>query len=361
MRYWVAIGLLLVSTWAYAGTRIQVEGHGATVDQARQNAFRLAIEQVVGQVIVSDQEVKGDQLTKDFIGGYSAGYVDDYEVLETRRVDDGYVLKMNVAVASSKIAQRMLSSGNRSLMLNGQRLQAQIETQLDQRSRGDQLIAEVLSSYPYNAYVVNSGQTELTFGVRRQAYIDIPYEIHWSKFWLDALNETLGVIAVNSKSCNSYFVKQDNKIRISPTRGLVNKMTDTPCGQEADIRVSSKNPGDWLSRVNSYYFYDHQTLELVNNELQTPQGRQHIGLRVNLLDGGGNIVDSRCTRIDTTPFIGYTESSIEVVDWNDQQRNLRPYINGQASVAGVLKVQVMSTGSVDELARITLTIEKTCV
>jgi hypothetical protein len=84
-------------------------------------------------------------------------------------------------------------------------------------------------------------------------------------------------------------------------------------------------------------------------------------LRVNLLDAGGNVVDSRCTPIDTSTFIGYTEPTLEVVDWNDQQRNLRPYINGQATVAGVLKVQVIATESVDELARVTLTVEKTCV
>jgi hypothetical protein len=357
---WFLVGLILWSSLAESGTRVQVEGHGTTIDQARLNGFRNAIEQVVGQVIISDQEVRGDQLTKDWIGGYSAGYVDDYEVLETRHVDNEYVLKMNVAVASSKIAQRMLSSGNKSLIINGQRLQAQIETQLDQRSRGDQLIAEVLSSYPYNAYVINSGQTELTFGVRRQVYIDIPYEIRWSKFWLDALNETLGVIAVDSKSCNSYFVRQDNKIRLSPTKSVIS-LTDTPCGQEADIRVSSKHSGDWLARVNSYYFYDRQTLEVVNNEIQTPQGRQHIGLRVNLLDAGGNVVDSRCTPIDTSTFIGYTEPTLAVIDWNDQRRNLRPYINGQASIAGVLKVQVIATELVDELARVTLTVEKTCV
>jgi hypothetical protein len=138
-------------------------------------------------------------------------------------------------------------------------------------------------------------------------------------------------------------------------------MTDTPCGQEADIRVSSKNSSDWFARVNSYYFYDRQTLEVVNNEIQTPQGRQHIGLKVNLLDGGGKVVDSRCTRIDTSAFIGYTESTMDVIDWNTRQRNLRPYINGQANVTGVLKLQVMSTESVDELARVTLTVEKTCV
>ena len=52
---------------------------------------------------------------------------------------------------------------------------------------------------------------------------------------------------------------------------------------------------------------------------------------------------------------------MEVVDWNDRKRSLRPYINGQASVAGVLKLQVMSTESLDVLDRVTLTVEKTCV
>jgi hypothetical protein len=184
MIRWFALGLLFVSTCAYANTRIQVEGHGVTVDQAKQNGFRNAIEQVVGQVIVGDQEVRGDQLTKDWIGGYSAGYVDDFEILETRQEGNVIFVKMNVAVASSKIAQRMMSSGNKSLIIIGERLQAQIDTQLDQRNRGDQLIAQVLTSYPYNAYVVNSGQIEIVLGVRREVYVDVPYEIHWSRVLL---------------------------------------------------------------------------------------------------------------------------------------------------------------------------------
>ena len=361
MRFWVALGLLLTSTIAYTNTRIQVEGHGTTVDQARLNGFRTAIEQVVGQVIVSDQEVKGDQLTKDWIGGYSAGYVDDYEVLETRRVDNEYVLKMNVAVASSKIAQRMLSSGNKSMMINGQRLQAQIDTQSEQRDRGDQLIAEVLTSYPYNAYVVNSGQTEIGLGVRREVYVDVPYEIHWSRFWLEALNETLGVIAVDSKGCNSWFVKQDNKIKLSSQSGLLGRLRDTPCGQEADMRVSYKQLGSWFGETRSYYFYDRQTLEVINGQIQTSVGRQHIGLRVDLKDAGGSVLDSRCAKIDTSLFVTYTESQLEVVHWNDQNRNLRPVINGDAGVYGVLRVHLHNKQLISNISKVSLTVEKTCV
>jgi hypothetical protein len=361
MKYWVFIGLLFFSTWVYAGTRVQVEGHGSTVEQARLNGFRNAIEQVVGQVIISDQEVRGDQLTKDWIGSYSAGYVDDYEVLETRRVDNEYVLKMNVAVASSKIAQRMMSSGNKSLIVEGQRLQAQIDTQLDQRERGDRLVAEVLDSYPYNAYVVNSGQTDIGIGNRREVYFDVPYEIHWSRFWLEALNETLSVIAVDSKSCNSWFVKQDDKIRLSTGSGLLGRLRDTPCGQEADMRVSYKRSGAWLGETRSYYFYDRQTLEVVNGQIQTPVGRQHIGLRVDLKDAGGNVVDSRCARIDTSLFVSYTDPQLEVVHWNDRQRNLRPVINGNASVYGVLRVHLHNKELIGNVNKVTLTVEKTCI
>ena len=361
MRRWVVLGLLFVSTWAYPSTRVQVEGHGNTVDQARLNGFRNAIEQVVGQVIVSDQEVRGDQLTKDWIGGYSAGYVDDFEILETRQEGNETFVKMNVAVASSKIAQRMMSSGNQSLIINGERLQAQIDTQLDQRSRGDQLIAEVLTSYPYNAYVVNSGQTEIGLGVRREVYVDVPYEIHWSKFWLEALNETLGVIAVDSKGCNSWFVKQDNKIQLSAGSGLLGRLHDTPCGQEADMRVSYKRLGSWLGETRSYYFYDRQTLEVINGQIQTPVGRQHIGLRVDLKDAGGNVLDSRCAKIDTSLFVSYTESQLEVVHWNDQNRNLRPVVNGDASVYGVLRVHLNNKELIGNIIKVSLTVGKTCV
>lgn len=357
---WFLVGLILWSGYTESATRIQVESQGANLELAKQNAFRTAIEQVVGQVIISDQEASGDKLTKYFIGGYSAGYVDDYEILETRQEGSEIVLKINVSVASSKIAQRMMSSGNKSLMIEGQRLQAQIDTQLDQRDRGDQLIAEVLDSYPYNAYVVNSGKTDIGLGPRREPYIDIPYEIHWSRFWLEAFNEALGVIAVDSKSCNSWLVEQDSKIRLSAGSGLLGRLTDSPCGQESNMRVSYKKPGSWLSQTNSYYFYDRQTLEVINNQIQTPVGRQHIGLKVDLKDAGGSIVDSRCARIDTSLFISYTEPQLEVVHWNDRDRNLRPVINGDASVYGVLRVHLHNKNIIGDIARVVLTVEKTC-
>ena len=360
VKSWFAFGLFLATTVSYANTRLQVEGHGTTVEQAKQNGFRTAIEQVVGQVIVSDQEVSGSQLTKDWIGGYSAGYVDAFEILETHQEGNEVIVKMNVAVASSKIAQRMMSSGDHSLIIQGEQLQAQLDTQLEQRDQGDRLIAEVFSSYPHNAYIVNSGQTELGIGQRREVYIDVPYEIHWSHFWLEAIEEALGVIALDSKSCNSWWKQQDERIRLSAGQGLLGNLRDTPCGQESDMRLTYKKAGNWLSVTHSYYFYDRQTRDVINSQLRTPVGRQHIGLRVDLKNADGLTIDSRCAKIDTSLFVSYTNPQLEVISYNDLDRNVRSNINGDQSVYGTLRVHLHNKDIIGEVARVALTIEKTC-
>ena len=354
LRYVIALVLLLFSSMAHSGTRVQVEGHGSNEAEAKQAAFDSAITQIVGQIIVSDKEASGDRLVKDFIGGYSAGYIENFEILETRKSSDGVTVKLSVSVASSKIAQRMLSRGYQVTPINGLQIQAQLESQLAQRERGDRLLSNILASYPFNAFVIRADRTDVVIGARRQVTVNVPYEVSWSRFWLDALNETLGLVAVDSKNCGSFWIKQDNKLRISPRPGLTTMLTDTPCGQEADFRVRT-------SQTNSYYFYDKKTLELVNHQLQSPIGRQHIGLRVNILDAAGSIVDSGCVRIDTASFVGYTEPTNEVVHWNDRSRNLRPYIDGQGKYRDVLKMNITSTGEIDEMAKVDLTIEKTCV
>jgi hypothetical protein len=127
------------------------------------------------------------------------------------------------------------------------------------------------------------------------------------------------------------------------------------------MRVSYKRSGAWFGETRSYYFYDRQTLEVVNGQIQTPVGRQHIGLRVDLKDAGGSVVDSRCARIDTSLFVSYTEPRLEVVHWNDANRNLRPVINGDASVYGVLRVHLHNKELIGNVNKVTLTVEKTCI
>ena len=356
-----ALGLV-TSTLAYADILktggnhptviIEKQCEGYSVEEAKRSCFSSAIEQVVGQVIVSDLEVSGDRITKDNVAQYSAGYIDDYVIQKQQQDDHGWWhLKMSITIASSKIAQRKISRGERVDIVDGLKARDQIESQLEQRADGDALIGQVLSSYPENAYVINSGQTEFKVSNLRQAYVDIPYSITMSRPWVEALNEALDVVAVNTAKCN--------KLTMAALQGVsrVNtKLGKDICGSEPDVRVSFK--AGLFSDTNGYYFPDIETLHMINNELRT-EGQQHIGLSVDLLDAGGNIIDSRCVRINNERFIRY-ERPVGTYNLRDRYTNSRPSIFGQENVYGTLRVGIKTTQQLEDLAKIKLTVQRTC-
>ena len=338
---------------------IEKQCEGDSIEAAKKSCFQSAIEQVVGQIIVSDLEVSGDIITKDNVARYSAGYIDDYVIYERRQDENGWWhLKMKISIASSKIAQRKTSRAEHSGHVDGGSAMDSLESQIEQRDRGDQLIAHVLASYPENAYIINSGKTEFKVGNLRQSVVEIPFSIKMSRPWLDALNEALGLVAVDESKCNSLSMAVADSIK-SPqarTSKSVAAISDNVCGSEPDIRVS--HSGFIFSSTNSYYFADIGTLHVINNELRTP-GQQHLGLRVDLLDAGGNTIDSRCNKIPTGGLIHYHRPQ-GTYNLNALYTDSRPSILGQNYVYGNLRVHIKNTQQMQELAKIKLTIERTC-
>ena len=331
---------------------IEKQCEGYSIEAAKKSCFESAVEQVVGQVIVSDLEVSGDVITKDNVARYSAGYIDDYVIYERRQDDHGWWhLKMSITIASSKIAQRKMSRGERVDIVDGLKARDQIESQLEQRADGDALIGQVLSSYPENAYVINSGKTEFKISKSRQAYVDVPYSITMSRPWVEALNEALDVVAVNTSKCNKLTMAVAQGVNRGNT-----KLGKDICGSEPDVRVALK--AGLFSDTNGYYFPDIETLHMINNELRT-EGQQHIGLRVDLLDAGGNIIDSRCARINNERFIRY-ERPAGTYNLRDRYINSRPSIFGQENVYGTLRVGVRTTQQLEDLTKIKLTVQRTC-
>jgi hypothetical protein len=74
-------GLLwLVAPFANA---LQVSGEGATLEEAKLNAFRTAIEFAAGSVVVSERESHNYKLVRNEILVYSAGYVTDYKIISS--------------------------------------------------------------------------------------------------------------------------------------------------------------------------------------------------------------------------------------------------------------------------------------
>ncbi len=60
-------------------TNVVAEGVGLTVDDARKDAFRSAVRQVVGAMIDAETLVKNDQIVADEVLTFSAGMVKGFK------------------------------------------------------------------------------------------------------------------------------------------------------------------------------------------------------------------------------------------------------------------------------------------
>jgi len=339
---------------------VQTEGTGATLEKAKRQAFKNAIQEAVGSVVVGEQETNNGRLTRDFAGDYSAGYVDSYELVDSYYDESSrtWHVTLMVWVASSKLPQRMLSEKNGTI--NADRANTQLSTQLEQREQGDRLLSLVLSNYPENAYILNSGQTEFKIGQTRQSYVDIPYTMTMNQNWVESFKEALSVVSLKNTECSRLKMLIADGVASSPTAGsAVKELATKVCTNDFDVQIFSKPKGNWFTQTDGYYFADLTTLHVINQAIQPPQGFQHVGVKIDLLDNNGGIIDTRCARIDNTRFVSWRDPA-GTFNFNNIRRDSRPNIWGQNDVYGTFRINLKNQYQMQNLSLIKLSVQKTC-
>ncbi len=107
-------------TWAeQIGGGVEAEGYagitGGRKDQAReaalQNAFRRAVEQVVGVAVESKSVVKDSELLNDKIFARSHGFIKTYRILSETAETDAYRIRIFAAVSRYKLEQGLDDAG----------------------------------------------------------------------------------------------------------------------------------------------------------------------------------------------------------------------------------------------------------
>lgn len=170
---------------------IKVRSSGTTFDQARQQGFRVATEQVAGAVILSESELKNSNLTRDEIISYSSGIIDEYKILSRENTANGIELVMEVWVAESIIAQRLLARSATERGIDGDALAVKVDSILDERQRGDALLKAVLRDLPARSFEVRVAQPKISMDGYRSTRVQVPYEIHWDDRYFNSINAAL--------------------------------------------------------------------------------------------------------------------------------------------------------------------------
>ena len=183
---------------------VRVQGTAANESQARDNAFRLAINQAVGSLIVSETQIRDGNVDRHEILNYSAGFLHDFRVLKTEMSGGQVRVEMDVWVSKSLIADRVLNVSRAQAQVEGGRISAQIQSFQQERATADRVLETVLADYPGRAFDIRVGKTRVAADEHRKIWLEVPVEIGWNSRYVASLSEALRT--VNQKpNCSGWL------------------------------------------------------------------------------------------------------------------------------------------------------------
>lgn len=183
---------------------VRVQGRAPNESQARDNAFRLAINQAVGSLVLSETAVRDGDLDRHEILNYSSGFVHDFRVVSTAMSGPDVQVEMDVWVSKSLIADRLLNVSRGQARVEGGRISAQIQSFQQERATADKVLETVLADYPRRAFNIAVGNTRVVADEQRKIWLQVPIEIAWNDSYVQSLSEAIRT--VNQKPhCSGWF------------------------------------------------------------------------------------------------------------------------------------------------------------
>lgn len=275
---------LTVGTWIHdIGTKskvyqVQVKGIGRTEEEARKEGFKVAVENAVGTLILSESQINNEDVARREIIEYSSGYVTKYKVLEKRSEGQMVVLLMDVSVSESKIANRLLNRSEKVSVLEGSQLHVSVSTLQRQTENGDRVINAILNDYPSKAFHIQNQAVSLVRNDDRTISIHIPYTMQWSKDYLRALGEA---ISKTNESVSYYDRSNAYRVVVYEGNWLLSKSWDT-----------------WTADRKRY----QQFLIAMDNQPK---------IKVSITNAAGRVVYETC--VDTVdPFVELVDNRVVV-------------------------------------------------
>lgn len=244
---------------------IRVQGIGDNLQQAKENAFKTAVELQVGSVLVAELESKDSRLVRSEIINYSAGFIDNYRIIQTNNYNNKTLVIVDVYVSSSKIADRILGVSTNNKLFDSDRHGTQYSSYMNAKANGDRLLKSLLNDYPQRAFIVTQLQHKFGVNTQRSPFIEISFKFNWNYNYLASLNEVLSLIEDGSNGI----------LKASP----------------GNIVIMAKDPKDYVfGKKNHYKFNDVLVMDAVRNSFVNNPPR----IQLTIYSQNNNVFYSEC-------------------------------------------------------------------
>lgn len=245
---------------------VRATGTGTTLEEAKQVAFRDAIEYQIGTLVLSERESSKHDLIKNQILVHSAGYVDDFKIVNTITSNGRVIVTVDVLVANSKINNQILSSGKSSKEFDGNRHNAQYSTLVNERVQGDLILDNFIKGYPTKAYTIKQQKYTVSVDNHRNLVLNVPYELSWNFEYIKSLRSLLDTIEDGSNGI----------LKNSP----------------GNITIMAKDPKDFVLGERTVHRFND--MSRINRIQQGMTNGNELRLKLTIFDYGNNRLFYQC-------------------------------------------------------------------
>jgi hypothetical protein len=175
---------------------VVVEGVGITLDEAKRDAWRNAIEQTVGVLITSKSLIENGKLVEDVITSHSAAFVEQFKLLEQQNADGFVRVRIKAKVATQSIFEKIHTMGGKLEFrsVDGESKYAKIITQLQQGQSAIGMLSVAMKGYPEALINIEIGEERMVLdGVFDDGieHLIIPLTFSWNNDAWDKFSNNL--------------------------------------------------------------------------------------------------------------------------------------------------------------------------
>jgi hypothetical protein len=268
--------VITVGRWIYEQNRkepvyeVTVQGSGWTESEAKDQAFKLAVNEAIGSLVLSQTEVINREVARNIVINYSSGYVNRFRELGRSTMDDGRLaIRYQVWVRRSTLADGLFGDSRSGSDVQGQQVAQSLRSLREEQRQGDQLLEAVVRNFPERAFDVTNTRVSFSLDNQRQPSLWVDFDLAWHEPYLDSLGQAFAQVSqVDPRDACAYY----------------------------SVACSSNN---YYARVSRDYRNRSVVQGVYRDQTRWAVIRQHLldtwpVFRVQVLDGNGTAVHDGC-------------------------------------------------------------------
>mgnify|MGYP003826913203 CR=1 FL=1 len=181
-------------------TTVVAEGVGTSRDEALKDAFREAVQAVVGTVVDGETLIENDELIRDKVLTYSNGFITSFDQLSENRRDGLLRVRIRANVARNKLIVRLENEKIITRKVEGESLFAEAISTHQREEDAVQIMRRVFDGFPGTILkadavgqprIISKSENEATVGITVRFSVD---RRAYAK-WLEASKPVLSQLA----------------------------------------------------------------------------------------------------------------------------------------------------------------------